>query len=197
MFLKIQGKFREKHLFQSLFFKKVAGWKPETFTSSHWRCSVKQGALKNFANFTGKNLCWSLLLIKLHFWCLQLYQRRLRHRWFPVKFAVILKNIWECLLVDFIYKETPTQAFSFEFYELFRNTYFVDDLQTTSSKTRVRWSLLRGSLKSGGLKVFNSIRKRLYHRYFSVNFVIFLGKLLLQNTHLTTCHMILFFPFCR
>ena len=102
MFLKIQGKLREKHLFQSLFFKKVAGWKPETFSSSHWRCSVKQGALKNFANFTGKNLCWSLLLIKLHFWCLQLYQRRLRHRCFPVKFAVILKNIWECLLVNFI-----------------------------------------------------------------------------------------------
>ena len=28
--------------------------------------------------------------------------------------------------------------FSFEFYELIRNTYFVDDLQTTGSETPVR-----------------------------------------------------------
>ena len=29
------------------------------FRSRHRRCSVKKGALKNLANFTGKNLCWS------------------------------------------------------------------------------------------------------------------------------------------
>ena len=29
------------------------------------RCSLEIGALKNFANFTGKQLCWSLFLIKL------------------------------------------------------------------------------------------------------------------------------------
>ena len=33
--------------------------------SSHRRCSAKNGALKNLWNFTGKNLCWSLFLIKL------------------------------------------------------------------------------------------------------------------------------------
>ena len=33
--------------------------------NSHWRCSAKNGALKNLWNFTGKNLCWSLFLIKL------------------------------------------------------------------------------------------------------------------------------------
>ena len=32
--------------------------------SSHWRCSVKKGVLKNLANFTGRKLCWSLFLIK-------------------------------------------------------------------------------------------------------------------------------------
>ena len=26
-------------------------------TSSHWRCSIKKGAVKNFANFTGPHLC--------------------------------------------------------------------------------------------------------------------------------------------
>ena len=38
-------KFTEKYLCWSLFFNKVAGWKPETVRNSHWRCSVKQGFL--------------------------------------------------------------------------------------------------------------------------------------------------------
>ena len=66
--LKNFAKFTEKHLCRSLFFNKLAGWKPKTFRSSHWRCSVKQDAYKNFANFTGKNLCWNVFLIKLQFW---------------------------------------------------------------------------------------------------------------------------------
>ena len=36
-----------------------------TDRSSRRRCSVKIGVLKNFANFTGKHLCWGLFLIKL------------------------------------------------------------------------------------------------------------------------------------
>ena len=36
-----------------------------TVRTSHRRCSVEQGVLKNFANFTGKYLCWSLFLINL------------------------------------------------------------------------------------------------------------------------------------
>ena len=31
-------------------------------------CSVKKGFLKNFVNFIGKHLCWSLFLIKLQAW---------------------------------------------------------------------------------------------------------------------------------
>ena len=38
------------------------------FRSSHRRYSVKKGVLKNFANFKGKHLCWSLFLIKLQAW---------------------------------------------------------------------------------------------------------------------------------
>ena len=102
MFFKMLQKFTEKDLFRSIVFNKVADCKLETFRSSHCRCSVKQGALKKFANFTGNNLCWDLFLIKLHFWSLQLHKRRFRHRCFPVKFAIILKNIWECPLINFI-----------------------------------------------------------------------------------------------
>ena len=42
---------RGKKSLPKSFFNKVTGWKPETVRSSHWRC-VKQGVLKNFANFT-------------------------------------------------------------------------------------------------------------------------------------------------
>ena len=47
------SKFTEKHFFANLFFNKVADWKYETVRSSHLRCSVKKGVLKNFASFTG------------------------------------------------------------------------------------------------------------------------------------------------
>ena len=39
--------------------------RPDKRRSSHWRCSVKKGVLKNLANFTGKHLCCSLFLITL------------------------------------------------------------------------------------------------------------------------------------
>ena len=47
--LKNSAKFTEKHLCRRLFFNKDAGWKPKNVRSSHWRCSVKQGALKKAA----------------------------------------------------------------------------------------------------------------------------------------------------
>ena len=40
------AKFTDQHLCPSLFFNKVAGWKPEIVRSSHWRCSVKEGIFK-------------------------------------------------------------------------------------------------------------------------------------------------------
>ena len=62
------GKFTEKYLCRSLFLNKFADSKLKTFRSSHCRCSAKQGALKNFANFIGYSLYWSLFSIKLQFW---------------------------------------------------------------------------------------------------------------------------------
>ena len=37
----------------------------QTNKNSDRRCSIKKPALKDFAIFTGKDLCWSLFLIKL------------------------------------------------------------------------------------------------------------------------------------
>ena len=61
-------------------------WKCElNVRSSHWSCSAKKSVPKNFANFTGKHLCWGLLLLKPS--GLQFYKGCLQHRHFPVEFA--------------------------------------------------------------------------------------------------------------
>ena len=52
--------------------------------SSHRRCSVKKGVLKNFAKVTEKHLCWrSLSFIK-----------RLQYKCFPVKFENFLEQLF-------------------------------------------------------------------------------------------------------
>ena len=47
----------------------------------------------------------------------------------------------EGLFLNFVLKETPIQMFSCEFCELFKNTYFAEDLQTAGYETLVRGSL--------------------------------------------------------
>ena len=83
-----------------------------SFRSSHQSCFVKIVFLN--ANFTGKQLCWSLFLI----W-LQVFRS-----------AVLLK----------IDSKTPTQVFSSEICEIFKNTYSEEYLQTTASLVFFSWS---------------------------------------------------------
>ena len=80
--------------------------------SSHSRCSVRTGVLRNFTKFTGKHLCQSFFLIKLQTSSLQLYfKKRLWHRCFPVNFVKFLRapfflrtssDDWFCLLCIFL-----------------------------------------------------------------------------------------------
>ena len=53
------------------------------FRSSHQRCSIKKGVLKNFSKFTGKHLCWRLFFNKV---------AGLQHRCFSVNFAKFLRT---------------------------------------------------------------------------------------------------------
>ena len=54
-FVNISGKFCKIYRKTSLLLPfKVAGWKPKTVRSSHWRCSAKNDVLRNFVSFTGK-----------------------------------------------------------------------------------------------------------------------------------------------
>ena len=75
--------------------------------SSHRRCSVNKDVLKNFANFTGKHLCWSLF-----------------------------NKVTYLKACNFI-KKTPTQVFSCEIREIFKNNYFEEHLRTTASENRI------------------------------------------------------------
>ena len=99
-----------------------------SFRSSHQSCFVKIVFLN--ANFTGKQLCWSLFLI----W-LQVFRS-----------AVLLK----------IDSKTPTQVFSSEICEIFKNTYSEEYLQTTASLVFFSWSWGEGGR---GVHIFTKIEK--------------------------------------
>ena len=63
------------------------------FRSSHQRCSVTKGDLRNFAKFTEKQLRQSLFFNKVAaLRSATLLKKRLWHRCFPVKFANILRT---------------------------------------------------------------------------------------------------------
>ena len=76
--------------------------------SSHQRCSVEKGVLRNFAKFTGKHLCQSLFFNKV-----------------------------AGAACNFIKQEILAQVFSCEFCEISENTFFTEHLRTTASGCRV------------------------------------------------------------
>ena len=75
--------------------------------SSHRRCSVRKGVLRNFAKFTGKHLCQSLFFNKV---------AGLRPQ-----------------ACNFIKKETLAQVFSCEFCEISKNSFLTEHLRATAS----------------------------------------------------------------
>ena len=68
------------------------------FTSNRPEVSCKKGVLKNFAKFTWKHLCQSLVFNKVSEAC------------------------------NFIKKKALAQVFSYEFCEVFKNTFFIGHL---------------------------------------------------------------------
>ena len=78
--------------------------------SSHWRCSVRKGVLRDFAKFTGKHPCQSLFFNK-----------------------VAGLSPQAC---NFIKKETLAHVLSCEFCEISRNTFFTEHLWATAALFR-------------------------------------------------------------
>ena len=80
-------------LFWSAFFPHFPTFPIPIFRSSHQRCSVRQGVLRNFTKFTGKHLCQSLFFNKVAgvrpaF----LLKKKLWNRCFPVNFVKFLRT---------------------------------------------------------------------------------------------------------
>ena len=139
------------------------------FRSSRQRCSIKKVVLKNFVTFTVKHLCWSLFLKKLLDW----------------RPKILLK-------------ETPTQVLFCEYCKIFKNTYFEKHLRTTASVNSrsaifqeslvlpLKWNTLtsRISLQHTHSNLVSSysdlfckesfLKKRLWHRCFTVSFAKFI-----------------------
>ena len=84
--------------------------------SSHQRCSVREGVLRNFTKFTGKHLCQSLFLIK--FPC-NFIKKRLWHKCFPVNFVKFLRTAflqntsWRLLLCVISFLLVISNSFQF------------------------------------------------------------------------------------
>ena len=76
-----------------------------SFRSSHWRCSVRKGVLRNFAKFTGKLLCQSLFFNKVA----------------GLRPASLSKQ------------ETLEKGLSTEFCDISKNTFFTEYLRTAAS----------------------------------------------------------------
>ena len=84
-------------------------WSSHRSRTSHRRCSVKKGVLKNFASFTGKHLYWSLFYEVTGLQPANFLKKRLQHKCFSVEFAKLLRtpilmNICKRLLLEVFYK---------------------------------------------------------------------------------------------
>ena len=62
------------------------------FRSSHQMCSIKKAVLKNFAIFTGKDLCWNLSFIRLQAFRPATLLKRDSNRCFTVNIAKFLRT---------------------------------------------------------------------------------------------------------
>ena len=197
------AKFTEKHLHRSLLFNKVASWEPETVRISHWRCSVKQGLLKNFANFTGKNHCKSLFVIKLQFRWPATFLKKILTQVLSCEIYKLFKNnyfeehLWMSASKFYLEKDYNTSMFLWILGIIQEHLFCRGPTNGWFWNTSAGVSLQQ-RCKPVGLKAVNSIRKRLQHRYFSVNFVKFLGKLFCK-THTGYCfsHDVVFFSFLQ
>ena len=141
------AEFTEKYLFQSLFFSKVAGQKPERVRSGD--------VLNNFSNFAEKHVCWRLfnkvqvlgastLLKKTPTQVLSLETSK------TFKNNYLQEHLW--MTSSRLYLERNSNAgFFLWIWELFKTTYFAEHLQLAGSGT-----LMQGSLfdKVSGLTVW-------------------------------------------
>ena len=117
------------------------------FGSSHWRCSVRKGVLRNFVNFTEKQLCRSLFFNKS--------KKRLWHGRFSVNFAKFLRtpflqNTVQILLDVFVLSTPPEPAHSFRGYmsskHKFARLFSLSCISRSISETRFKNNILKNDV---------------------------------------------------
>ena len=77
----------------------------------------KKSVLKNFANFTGKHLCWNLFYEVAGLQLASFFKKRVQHKCFPVKYGKILrtpilKNICKRLFLEVFCKKAVLKNFA-------------------------------------------------------------------------------------
>ena len=119
--------------------------------SSHRKCSVKKGVLKNFAKFTGKHLCQSLFLIKLY--ACNFIKKESLAQIFSYEFCEMSKNTI--------------------FTEHLQTTVFVLHSQMLWVKaiSRLSCSKKKRNLQENRLQVCNFVKKILPQKHLSVIFL--------------------------
>ena len=84
--------------------------KHEVFRNSRPKLFCKKSVIRNFAKVTGKHLYQSLFSNKVAGWGLELYQKGLWHRWFPVNFAKFLRTLFLTEHLRWLLQKQPTKC---------------------------------------------------------------------------------------
>ena len=118
------------------------------YRSSHHRCSVNKGVLRNFAKLTGKYLFQVLFFSKVAgLMSATLLKKRLWHRCFPVNFAKFLRTSFSqntsgrlllILLTDIWYCTTHKEKL-YKYYEIASSEDSCDKITTTKLRLEL-WS---------------------------------------------------------
>ena len=82
------------------------------YRSSHQNCAVKKDVLKNFANFTGKHLCWGLFSLQLYwketFLKYIYFNTYFKENLRTTAFIRILWSVW--VFFTFLHKKRPNKC---------------------------------------------------------------------------------------
>ena len=148
-----------------------------------------------------KKVSWSLFLIKLQFWGPATLLKKTSTQllswetWKLFKSNYFEEHLWTSASKHYLKRDSNTSAFRWIL------LIIQEHLFSRGSTNGLFWNpseevFLLKSCKPDGVKTFNSVRKRLSHRYFSVNFEKFLGKLFCRtppSNHFS--HDVVFFLF--
>ena len=104
--------------------------------------------MRSWIKFTGKNLCWSLFLIKLQLWEPATLLKKAPTQVFSCEICKLFKNnyfeehLWTSASKHYL-KRDSNSCPSCEFCKFFKNTYFLEDLRTACPETPVRGSFFK------------------------------------------------------